>query len=239
VSSATKVTDPAPTGEWRTATVRSIEHLSPHAVQLRLQVPDRIDHLPGQHYVVRLTAEDGYVAQRSYSIASPPADPLLELYVERLPDGEVSGFLAEVLEPGDELSVRGPIGGWFVWRADTSALGLAGGSGAVPLVAMLRHALRVGRPDLLRLAVSARTLDRLPYVDELLAHGALVALTADAIANRSAGRLTAAELAPLVPPSGPCFICGSNSFAEGATDLLAGLDVASARIRVERFGASG
>ena len=105
-----------------------------------------MDHLPGQHYVVRLTAPDGYVAQRSYSIASPPADPLVELFVERLDDGEVSGFLADVVQPGDELEVRGPIGGWFVWDGDSPAVGVAGGSGVVPLVAMLRHADR-RRPD--------------------------------------------------------------------------------------------
>ena len=105
----------APTGAWRRATVRSVEHPSPRAVVLRLEVPDRIDHLPGQHYVIRLTADDGYVAQRSYSLASPPSDPLLEFYIERLDDGEVSTFLADVVEVGDELDVRGPIGGWFVW----------------------------------------------------------------------------------------------------------------------------
>ncbi|MGN6609698.1 MAG: FAD-binding oxidoreductase [Jatrophihabitans sp.] len=230
----------APTGAWRTATVRSVEHPSPHAVVLRLEVPDRIDHLPGQHYVIRLTADDGYVAQRSYSIASPTSDPLLECYVERLDGGEVSSFLAEVAEVGDELEVRGPIGGWFVWRGDTPALGVAGGSGAAPLVSMLRHARDLGRPDLLHLAVSAATIDRVPYADELAAAGALIALSrADADSGRAAGRLTAQELAPLVPAEGPCFVCGSARFADGATDLLTGLGVADHRIRVERFGPSG
>src|SRR6478609_5717231 len=149
VSSATKVTEhrTAPIGGWRVGTVREIRHETPNGVTLRLDVPDRVDHWPGQHYVVRLTAEDGYTAQRSYSVASAPADPLIELYVERIADGEVSPYLADVLEVGDELEVRGPIGGWFVWTADVPAVGIAGGSGVVPLVAMLRHAAGLGRMD--------------------------------------------------------------------------------------------
>ena len=121
-------------------------HPSPRAVVLRLDVADRVEHLPGQHYVIRLTAEDGYTAQRSYSIASAPADPLVELFVERLDDGEVSGFLADVVQAGDQLEVRGPIGGWFVWRGASPAVGVGGGSGVVPLVAMLRHAARPRPP---------------------------------------------------------------------------------------------
>jgi ferredoxin-NADP reductase len=234
------VTEPAaPTGAWRRATVRSVEHPTPRGVVMQLEVPDRIDHLPGQHYVIRLTADDGYVAQRSYSIASPPAEPHLEFYIERLDDGEVSTFLADVVEVGDELDVRGPIGGWFVWTADGPALGVAGGSGAVPLVAMLRHAVQVGRTDLLRLAVSARTRMDLPYGDELIAAGAFIALTREDYPDRIAARLMASELASLVPPEGPCFVCGSAAFAEAATDLLMDADVATPRIRVERFGPSG
>jgi ferredoxin-NADP reductase len=236
------VTEPvrAPVGAWRRATVRAVGHPSPRAVVLQLEVPDRIEHLPGQHYVIRLRADDGYTAQRSYSVASPPGDPLLEFYVERLEDGEVSGFLADVVAPGDELEVRGPIGGWFVWTADTPAVGLAGGSGAVPFVAMLRHAARLGRTDLLQLAVSARTRLDLPFGDELIAGGAFVALTReDGADGRRAARLTAAEIAPLVPPDGPCFVCGSAGFAEAATELLLAGGVAADRIRVERFGPSG
>ncbi|MDQ1648673.1 MAG: hypothetical protein QOG60_730, partial [Frankiaceae bacterium] len=160
MSEQLSVTGPAvPTGAWRTAVVREVQRsVRPPAVVLRLEVPDRIDHLPGQHYVVRLTADDGYVAQRSYSLASSPDDPLIELYVERLDDGEVSTFLADVVEVGDELAVRGPIGGFFVWDATTPALGVGGGSGVVPLVAMLRHAQALGRADLLELVVAARTV---------------------------------------------------------------------------------
>lgn len=230
---------PAPTGAWRRATVRSVEHPTPRAVVLRLEVPDRIDHVPGQHYAIRLTADDGYVAQRSYSIASPPSDAMLEFYVERLDDGEVSTFLADVVEVGDELDIRGPIGGWFVWTADGAALGVAGGSGAVPLVAMARHAAHVGRTDLLRLAVSARTRMDLPYADELIAAGAFIALTREDYPERIAARLRASELEALVPADGPVFVCGSAAFAEAATDLLMDSGVETPRIRVERFGPSG
>jgi ferredoxin-NADP reductase len=229
----------APAGGWRTAVVREVAHPAPRAVALRLEVPDRVDHWPGQHYVLRLTAEDGYTAQRSYSVASDPADPLLELYVERLEDGEVSGFLADVVEPGDELEVRGPIGGWFVWTGDTPVLGLGGGSGVVPLVAVLRHARTIGRTELVRLAASARTAADLPYAAELAAAGATVALTREASPDRPAARLRPEELAPLVGPAGPCLVCGSPAFTAAATGLLTGLGVATDRIRVETFGPSG
>jgi ferredoxin-NADP reductase len=202
-------TVPAPIGGWSTAKVIEVSHPTPRSVMLRLDVPDRVDHLPGQHYVIRLTADDGYVAQRSYSIASPPSDPLIELWIERLDDGEVSGFLAEVVEAGDELEVRGPIGGWFVWDGAHRAVGVAGGSGVVPLVAMLRHAAVLGVPDLLTLAVSARTLPDVPYASELVVKDAIT------------------------------YVCGSAGFAEFASSLLVELGCPSADVRVERFGPSG
>ncbi len=229
----------APSGGWRRARVASVEHPSPRAVVLRLDVPDRIDHVPGQHYVIRLTAPDGYVAQRSYSVASPPSDPQLEFYVERLEDGEVSMFLADVVEPGDDLDVRGPIGGWFVWDGSVDSVGIAGGSGAVPLVAMLRHARDVGAEKRLRIAVSARTLTDLPYAQEILDAGGFVALTREPRAERTAARLTAAEIAALVRGGEVCYVCGSAVFADAATDLLLAADVAESQIRVERFGPSG
>jgi ferredoxin-NADP reductase len=230
----------APAGGMRRATVREVIHPNPHAVILRLEVPDRVDHLPGQHYTIRLTAEDGYVAQRSYSLASPPSDPLLEFYIERLEDGEVSIFLADVVQPGDELDIRGPIGGWFVWDGDRPAVGLGGGSGVVPLLAMLRHAVHTGQESQLQLAVSARTRADLPYADELEAAGAVIVLTReDSAAGRPRGRLAAAELRPLVSPDVTCYVCGSNSFAEAASMLLLGADVPAQSVRIERFGPSG
>jgi ferredoxin-NADP reductase len=234
------VTEPtAPAGGRRRAIVRAVEHPSPRAVMLRLEVPDRVNHLAGQHYVIRLTAEDGYIAQRSYSVASPPSDPLIEFWIERLDDGEVSTFLADGVEVGDELDVRGPIGGWFVWDGSTPAVGLAGGSGAVPLVAMLRHARDVGATDRLRLAVSARTWEDLPYGDELASGGAMIALSRAEYRGRAAARLAAGEIGALVGADATCFVCGSSAFAEAGSELLMDAGVPAERIRVERFGPSG
>jgi ferredoxin-NADP reductase len=229
----------APSGGWRTATVAGVRRPIQRSVQLRLDVHDRVDHLPGQHYVVRLTAEDGYTAQRSYSIASTPYDPLVELFVERLDDGEVSTHLADVVEPGDQLEVRGPIGGWFVWDGETPALLVAGGYGVVPFIAMLRTARARGRTDLLRIAVSSRTLAELPYADELMAAGALIVLTREVYGERAAGRITAGELMPLWEPGRTAYVCGSASFAESASTMLVDLGVPAADVRVERFGPSG
>jgi ferredoxin-NADP reductase len=230
----------APLGAWRPAVVREMSHGNAMSAVLRLDVPDRIQHLPGQHYVVRLTADDGYTATRSYSIASAPHDPLIELYVERLDDGEVSPYLVDAVEVGDELEVRGPIGGWFVWEGETPAVGVAGGSGVVPLVSMLRHAEHVGAMDRLRMAVSSRTLAELPYAAELMSAGAVLALSReDSAAGRAAGRLLATELEPLVTAGATYFVCGSAGFAEAASTLLMTLGVAAADVRVERFGPSG
>ena len=229
----------APTGGWRTATVAGVRRPLPRSVQLRLDLHDRVDHLPGQHYVVRLTAEDGYTAQRSYSIASAPSDPLVELFIERLDDGEVSTYLADVVEPGDELEVRGPIGGWFVWDGEKPALLVAGGYGVVPFVAMIRHARELGRLDLLRVAVSSRTLAELPYAEELMDAGALVVLTREPHGIRPAGRLTAIDLLPLWEPGQTGYVCGSASFAEAASQLLVGMGFPPPQVRVERFGPSG
>lgn len=207
---------------------------------LRLEVPDRTEHLPGQHYVVRLTADDGYTAQRSYSVASPPSDPLVELFVERLEDGEVSTYLADVVQVGDELDVRGPIGGWFVWRGDVPAVGFAGGSGVVPLVAMLRYADDLARPDLLRLVVSARTIAGMPYATRLTEAGALLAVTREASpSGRPAHRLTVSELGAAIQPRATYFVCGSAAFAAATSVGLTELGVPATTIRVERFGPTG
>ncbi len=133
---------------WQAARVLAVRDETPRARTLRLALPAPRRHVAGQHYVVRLTAPDGYTASRSYSVASAPDDSgEIELTVEALEDGEVSGYLHEVVEPGDELEVRGPIGGFFAWPGDTPALLVGGGSGVVPLVSMLRQARREGRLD--------------------------------------------------------------------------------------------
>ncbi|MFN8169265.1 MAG: FAD-binding oxidoreductase [Candidatus Nanopelagicales bacterium] len=230
----------APSGGWRRAVVREVLRPAPRAVVLRLDVADRVDHVPGQHYVVRLTAEDGYSASRSYSVASPPSDPLVELYVERLDDGEVSSYLADVVEVGDELEVRGPIGGWFAWDGVSRALAVGGGTGVVPLVSMLRHARAAGHPERVCLVAAGRTLVDLPYAAEIQGGCDLVVLSReDSPAGRPAGRLSAADLAPYVEGHDVVFVCGSAVFAEATSQLLVSLGVPTTAIRVERFGPSG
>jgi ferredoxin-NADP reductase len=208
---------------------------------LQLFVPRRAEQLPGQHYIVRLTAPDGYTASRSYSLASSPADRYIELGVELLEDGEVSGYLGEVVVAGDELEVRGPIGLWFVWRGNRRAVGIAGGSGVVPLVSMLRHARDIGRLDLLQLAVSARRPEELLFREELSDAAAVVAYTRGGAhtGGRPLGRLTTDDIAPLVAPDTTYYICGSAAFAESMSQLLVSLGVDTSDVRVERFGPSG
>jgi ferredoxin-NADP reductase len=209
-------------------------------VVLRLEVDDRVVHVPGQHYVVRLTADDGYSASRSYSVASPPSDPLVELYVERLDDGEVSGFLADVVEVGDELEVRGPIGGWFAWDGVTPALAVGGGTGVVPLVSMLRHARDLGHPERVCLVAAGRTFAELPYAEEIVGGCDLVVLSREpSPAGRPPGRLGADDLVPHLRGQQVVFVCGSAAFAETTSQLLVSLGVDADSIRVERFGPSG
>ena len=153
-----------PPTNWQPATIVHISPETPTAKTFRLRLNHPSTHLPGQHYIVKLTDPSGYSASRSYSVASAPDGSTdIELTVERLPGGEVSTFLHDEAAVGDELEVRGPIGGWFVWTADRPALLIAGGSGVVPLMAMLRYARQRNVADLLRLIVSVRTPDRLYY----------------------------------------------------------------------------
>jgi ferredoxin-NADP reductase len=231
------VTDP-----WQTARVVAIRRETDRAKTFRLELPGPSLHRAGQHYVVRLTAPDGYTASRSYSVASAPdGSPEFELTVERLEDGEVSTFLHDVVEPGDELEVRGPIGGWFVWEADSAALLVGGGSGVVPLMAMLRLARATQRSDLLRMVVSVRRPGDLYYAGELPGAETSVVYTREAPddADRPAGRLASDDLAKLVRPDATAYVCGSSGFADHASRLLVELGVPTGRIRVERFGATG
>lgn len=226
----------APAGGWTTGTIVEIDHPTDRLVRLRLRVEDRVAHLPGQHYVVRLRAPDDYTAQRSYSIASDPEDPLLELMVECLPGGEVSGHLHDVAAAGDVLELRGPIGGWFVWEGDVPAVAVGGGSGVVPLVAMARYADRLDLWHRLRIVVVARTWAELPYAAELQRHGAFIALTRENLDGRVAAPPYPEEVAPLTVDVERGYVCGSVGFASYATRLLQESGVRSDTIRVEQFG---
>jgi ferredoxin-NADP reductase len=228
-------------GKWRWATVEAIRAENAHASTLRLRVPDWMPHLPGQHYVVRLTAPDGYTASRSYSVGSPPEDAgVVELTVERLADGEVSPYLTGELMVGDEVEVRGPIGGYFVWRGDAPLLLLAGGSGIVPVMAMLRHR-RLSLPDVpARLLFSVRTPEDLIYAGELAPETTVVHTRRTPPGSvRPAGRITAADVAAVAFDSGPAYVCGSSGFVETAASLLAENGYTRERILLERYGPTG
>ena len=228
---------------WSTATITEVDRPDGRLARIRLDVADRQAHLPGQHYVVRLRAPDGYTAQRSYSIASDPADPQVELMVERLPDGEVSGHLHDVADVGDVLEVRGPLGGtWFTWTGDVTAVAIGGGSGVVPLVSMLRYAAREGLADRLRVVAVGRTLDELPYAEELLAAGAFVALTRENLGSRVAAPPYPEEVRDLVDlpvPAERAYVCGSVGFASFATRVLGEAGMLASAVRVEQFGSTG
>jgi ferredoxin-NADP reductase len=218
-----------------------------------LDVPGWPGHRAGQHVDVRLTAEDGYQAQRSYSIASPPEGEHLELTVERLDDGEVSPYLADELREGDDLELRGPIGGWFVWEVADGGpvLLVAGGSGVVPLAAMARHRLRAGADVPMHLVLSARTRADLIYGDELQAladrddgFGLTVTLTRedDPAWTGRRGRIDAALLgeAGWPPDASPrMFVCGPTGLVEAAAGFLVDLGHDPQAVRTERFGPTG
>jgi ferredoxin-NADP reductase len=226
-------------GRWQVATVKQVTTETERAKTFHLALSEASGHLAGQHYVVRLTAEDGYTASRSYSVASPPDESQdIEITVERLEDGEVSAYLHDVVVPGDELEVRGPIGGWFVWHGDTPALLIGGGSGIVPLMAMLRLARRSGRSDLVRLVASVRRPDDLYYAKELPGPETTVVYTREAPPSwgRPPRRLGEEDLRHTLAPGVTAFVCGSSGFADHVTGLLALLEFPDERIRVERFG---
>ncbi|OEO31049.1 oxidoreductase [Devosia insulae DS-56] len=240
--------------QWQLATIAAVRSETPEVKTFSLHLPDWMRHRAGQHYDLRLRAADGYEAQRSYSIASAPeTEGQVQLTIEKINDGEVSSFLHEVAVVGDRIEVRGPIGGYFVWEA---ALGgplllIGGGSGVVPLMAMLRHRAAAGSRVPTRLLLSARSYDDLIYREEL-----------DALAADGSGfevfytltrsqpsdwhgysrRIDAAMLATVAGPLGRtplCYICGPTLLVEAAANGLAEIGVPANRIRTERFGPSG
>jgi len=237
------MTPPAPSAKlWQNARVVAIRPETARAKTFRFALRERSTHLAGQHYVVRLTAPDGYTAARSYSIASAPDEsPEFELTVERLDGGEVSTFLHDDVTVGDELEVRGPIGGWFVWNGDSPAVLVGGGSGVVPLMAMLRLARQTGRSSLVKLVVSVRTPDDLYYADEIVGTETSVIYTraTPPAFSRPPSRLARDDIPRPFAPAARAYVCGSSGFADAASDVLVAAGMPTERIRVERFGPTG
>ena len=198
-------------------------------------------HLPGQHYDVRLTAPDGYRAQRSYSVASSPLDEgEIELTVDRLEDGEVSPYLHEVVVEGDQVEVRGPFASYFVWRGEKPVLLVGGGSGVVPLMAILRHRRRT-IPELpMRLVYSVRSAADVIYADEL-GDDAMLTFTREPPEGWTGhtGRIDRPLIEEANTGPGIAFVCGSNGFVEAATHLLLESGFDPKWIRTERFGPTG
>lgn len=238
---------------WQIATVTSIRAETAEVKTLTLALPEWTPHRPGQHYDVRLTAEDGYAAQRSYSIGSEPERTgEIDLTVERIADGEVSPYLDDTVVVGDRFEVRGPIGGYFVWdRSIGGALLLvAGGSGVVPLMAMLRHRAAVGIKDPAGLLYSARSYDQIIYRQELdrLVEKDGLAVSYTLTRHQPAGwkgyarRIDDAMLNEISAPLGRganAFVCGPTALVEVAADGLERVGLPAERIRTERFGPSG
>lgn len=239
---------------WRVGTVVALHDETATARTITLEVSDWPGHVAGQHVDVRLTASDEYSAVRSYSIASAPnSERRVELTVERLLNGEVSPYLTQEVAVGDRLELRGPIGGWFVWRTEqTEPIQLvAGGSGVVPLMAMIRSRASAGSTAPFRLLYSVREPGAVFYRDELqalshrdnslsLTHA--YTRTAPKGWPQPPGRIDAALIATTTWPSNlvpTCYVCGPTSFVESATDLLIASGNGRDKIRTERFGPTG
>jgi ferredoxin-NADP reductase len=236
---------------WRAATVAGVRSETATASTIALQVPGWPGHEAGQHLDLRLTAEDGYTATRSYSIASVPDGESVEVTVERLSDGEVSPYLTEAVTGGEQVEVRGPVGGWFVWRPEQKepVLLVGGGSGVVPLMAVVRRHRETGSQAPLRLLYSVRDPDSVLYRDEL------AGLERDGVDIRyvftrqapqgwprppgrlDAGLLAATAFAPELEPT--TYVCGPTGFVEGVANLLVAAGQDPRRVRTERFGPSG
>ena len=237
---------------WRVGTLVDAHDETATARSLRLRVDDWPGHVAGQHVDIRLTAPDGYTATRSYSIASAPAGDDIEVTVEELPDGEVSPYLVRSVSVGDRLELRGPLGGWFVWRAaQTEPVQLiGGGSGVVPLMCMLRAHGQAGSSAPIRLLYSVRSPDAIFYRAEVLAAAdeardrTTVVFTRDAPPGwpRPPARLDTDVLARETWPARvapTCYVCGPTGFVEAVSELLVRAGHEPSRIRTERFGATG
>lgn len=240
---------------WQIAKVRDIRQETPTVKTFALALPQWMRHRAGQHYDVRLTAPDGYQAQRSYSIASAPErEGVVELTVERITDGEVSGYMHEVLVAGDLIEVRGPIGGYFVWEAMAAApplLLIAGGSGVVPLMAMLRHRATAAARVPARLLYSARSADELIYreeLDALASEGSGLEVIYTLTRSQPAGwrgyarridRDMLREVAGPLGASAVCYICGPTLLVEAAATGLEAAGLRDSQIKTERFGPTG
>ena len=228
-------------GRWQIATVTAVKVETPRVKSFFFDLPMWMPHLPGQHYDIRLTDPDGYHAQRSYSIASSPLDVgQIELTIDRLDDGEVSPYFHEVVQEGDQVELRGPFTSYFVWRGESPVLLVGGGSGVVPLVAMLRHKRRT-MPELdLRLVYSVRYPDEVIFADEV-GDDAVLTYTREAPEGWTGhtGRIASSLVADAGLDSGIAFVCGSNGFVEATADLLLDAGFEPGAIRTERFGPTG
>jgi len=239
--------------EWQFGTVAELVQETPKVASLLLEVPDWMGHLAGQHVDVRLTADDGYQAERSYSIASPPEDSRLAITVERLDDGEVSPYLVGEVRKGDKVQLRGPIGGYFVWRGDDErpVLLVAGGSGVVPLMAMIRHRAANHLKTPTRLLYSSRSHDDIIYRAELerlasAGDGLTVAHTLTRMQppgwSGYARRIDSAMLAEVAWPKAQdpiVYVCGPTPMVESVASLLVDMGFDPASVKTERFGATG
>ena len=239
---------------WQIASVREVKPETAKVKTFTLTLPAWTRHRAGQHYDVRLTAPDGYQAQRSYSIASAPErEGEIDLTVERIEDGEVSTYMHDVLIPGDQIEVRGPIGGYFVWEAtmDEPLLLIAGGSGVVPLMSMLRHRIAVGATNPTSLLYSSRTFEDIIYYSELEKYreaGGGLHLFHTLTRSQPGGWSGYArridqdmlkEVAGSLGKSAQVYICGPTLLVEAAADSLVKVGIRPDQIRTERFGPTG